>query len=1074
MNDSRALVVRASAGTGKTFRLAHRYLGLLFAGARPEEILATTFTRKAAGEILGRILTRLAEGAQDEGARREMFTHLSPQPEREPSAAECATLLERLLARLHAFQVRTLDSWFVHLARLQSAELGLPPAWSVLDPAEAEAQDEEMTSALIEDLDEVRIRDLVRDLQQQEFGRGVHEGLTQLSRDGLGILRDSSEEAWTAVDAGLSPVAAEVKALEQALARVEAPATRNWPANLAKLRLAAAQRDWAGWLTIGPIKNLRAGKSEFDRKPIPDEVGVVLEEGTRIAVNALLHQRAQRLAAARTLLAEADDRAEAARRRAGAFAFDDFPRWLQTAAIGDEAAAFRLDGRLRHVLLDEFQDTATPQWRALRPLVDAALAQPAAPSQAAAAAGPEASLFCVGDGKQSIYGWRAGEPRLLGAVAESYRARTEPLATSFRSAQPVLDVVNDLFATLPERVAGWHGDKALETAAGRFAEHWEAHRAARPKVPGRFELWVSEDPNGRAVARAEALLEELRAAGRAQAEIAILTRKNADVAEMIEALRARGIAASAEGNVLLTDAPAVNAALAALDLADHPADTAAARLVTASPLAEALGAGSTLHERGMQAERARFAARLRRELLEQGVGAWLARLRALPASAAGGAFGGRDARRFARLVEAGHAWDTKQRARAGAALRPAAFAAHARALRLEDPAAAQVRVMTVHKSKGLEFDAVVLALAGGRSGRGGAFWTERAEPADPISGVAFAGNEATRGADKRLDALERATDAAAWYDELCVLYVGMTRAKQRLEVVVSQATDKVLEAEEDKQEELERGYAFSLPGLLRVAYEVTAANEGAPVRESGAERGNWGPALRGSEAPPSVVAAGQPWPESVRVRAPSPPPILPRWTASHAGKDPAIRMRVLAAEPRDDARPRGIAIHKLFEQVEWLEDFRATDSDLLSALRELDDPPTESQAREWIAEFRAMLQKPHVCEALTRPAGVPREHLTVWRERRFAIRLPEPGRSEPAILRGSFDRVVLVGPPNEPTSATILDFKTGEIPDAGAERLKREHYAHQMEVYRNALAQGFTPRAARIETVLLFVDAPAN
>lgn len=1065
MKDARVLVVRASAGTGKTFRLAHRYLGLLFAGARPEEILATTFTRKAAGEILGRILTRLAESAGDEKARSEMIAHLSPAPERVPDAKDCAALLQTLLARLHAFQVRTLDAWFVHLARLQGAELGLPPAWSVLDQAEAEAQDQETTAALIEDLDEARIRDLMRDLQQQEFGRGVHEALTQLSKDGLGILRDSSAEAWTVVDAGLPPVASELKALEHSLARLQAPATRNWPSNLEKLRAAADRRDWAGWLLLTPIKNLRAGNPNFDKQPIPEGMLPVLEEGTRIATQALLHDRALRLAAARALLDEADVRVEAARRRAGAFAFDDFPRWLQAAALSDEAAAFRLDGRLRHVLLDEFQDTATPQWRALRPLVDAALRQPAAPS------GLASSLFCVGDGKQSIYGWRAGEPRLLGAVAESYRARSEPLATSFRSAQAVLDVVNDLFGTLPARVAGWRDDAALEKAAARFAEHWEPHVAARPQTPGRFELWVAADPNARAVARAEALLAELRAAGRPQAEIAILTRKNADVAAMIEALRARGIAASAEGNVLLTDSMAVNAALAALDLADHPQDTASARLVAASPLAQALEAPENLHERAREPERSRFAARVRRELLAHGIGAWLARLLATPAFAAGGAFAGRDARRFARLVEAGHAWDARTRGRAGHALRPSAFAAHARALKLEDPAAAQVRVMTVHKSKGLEFDAVVLALGGGRGGNGGPFWTERADPAEPLSGVAFTGNDATRGADERLDELEHATDAAGWYDDLCVLYVGMTRAKQRLEVVVSPATDKVLAADEEKRGTLERGYAFSLPGLLRVAYGVAEADEDAPVHVSGAERGEWGPPPRGAEAPPSTLAAGQPWPASTGVRAPAPPPVLPRWTASHAGKDPAVRLRVLASEPREDARPRGIAIHKLFEQVEWLEEFRVPDAELLAVLRELDDPPAEPDARAWIADFRAMLQKPHVRAALTRPVGVPREHLTVWRERRFAITLPEPGRSEPAILRGSFDRVVLVGPPGAPASATILDFKTGAIADADAERVKREAYAGQMSVYLKTLAKISPAPEGRIKTDLLFVDA---
>src|SRR5437016_11508170 len=58
-------LIRASAGSGKTHQLTNRYLALLAAGVEPDAILATTFTRKAAGEILDRVLERLAEAAAD-------------------------------------------------------------------------------------------------------------------------------------------------------------------------------------------------------------------------------------------------------------------------------------------------------------------------------------------------------------------------------------------------------------------------------------------------------------------------------------------------------------------------------------------------------------------------------------------------------------------------------------------------------------------------------------------------------------------------------------------------------------------------------------------------------------------------------------------------------------------------------------------------------------------------------------------------------------------------------------------------------------------------------------------------
>ena len=59
MSSATHILISASAGTGKTFQLSNRYLGLLQRGVMPDQILATTFTRKAAGEILDRVMVRL-------------------------------------------------------------------------------------------------------------------------------------------------------------------------------------------------------------------------------------------------------------------------------------------------------------------------------------------------------------------------------------------------------------------------------------------------------------------------------------------------------------------------------------------------------------------------------------------------------------------------------------------------------------------------------------------------------------------------------------------------------------------------------------------------------------------------------------------------------------------------------------------------------------------------------------------------------------------------------------------------------------------------------------------------------
>ncbi|MEZ6105128.1 MAG: UvrD-helicase domain-containing protein [Pirellulaceae bacterium] len=144
----RATFIRASAGTGKTFQLSNRYLRLLLAGQRPDSILASTFTRKAAGEILERVIQRLARAAASSAEATDLAGHLDAQQVERP---EFARLLRDLLRRLDRCRISTLDSYYGQLARTYCLELGLPPAWSILDEAKiAEFRSEAIRRTLAE------------------------------------------------------------------------------------------------------------------------------------------------------------------------------------------------------------------------------------------------------------------------------------------------------------------------------------------------------------------------------------------------------------------------------------------------------------------------------------------------------------------------------------------------------------------------------------------------------------------------------------------------------------------------------------------------------------------------------------------------------------------------------------------------------------------------------------------------------------------------------------------------------------------------------------------------------------
>ena len=102
------LVIKASAGSGKTFELAMRYLALLARGESEEKILATTFTRKAAGEIKERIISLLSEAALSE----ETAKFIGKQIGLDFTSVDAQKILARILRNLSQLNICTLDSFF--------------------------------------------------------------------------------------------------------------------------------------------------------------------------------------------------------------------------------------------------------------------------------------------------------------------------------------------------------------------------------------------------------------------------------------------------------------------------------------------------------------------------------------------------------------------------------------------------------------------------------------------------------------------------------------------------------------------------------------------------------------------------------------------------------------------------------------------------------------------------------------------------------------------------------------------------------------------------------------------------
>ncbi len=295
----RRLIIRASAGSGKTFQLALRFIRLLAEGRQCDEILATTFTRKAAGEILGRVVTMLAHGAMQTGSQSQLdalMVHAGVD------APTCNALLVRVAQQLHRMRVCTLDSFFAQIARNYSLELGLPPSWRIVD----ELQDEAMRRAAIEQVlreqDADMLIRLMHLITKGNADRGVARLMLETVNDLYQLYLEAEPQAWTAVDP--PPLLSDeqrqaaVELLRQSV-RQEKKSIVTATANALELFEQAA---WDDFLAKGVPAKLAAGETRYNRCDISPQIQALYDPLMRHASGVLLHQLRQQTQATHELL----------------------------------------------------------------------------------------------------------------------------------------------------------------------------------------------------------------------------------------------------------------------------------------------------------------------------------------------------------------------------------------------------------------------------------------------------------------------------------------------------------------------------------------------------------------------------------------------------------------------------------------------------------------------------------------------------------------------------------------------------------------------------------------------------
>ncbi|MGD9599871.1 MAG: UvrD-helicase domain-containing protein [Steroidobacteraceae bacterium] len=820
-----SILLEAPAGSGKTTVLTQRLLALLADVDEPEQVLAITFTRKAAAEMRMRVLGALAGDIDPAHPQAAIMRSLVARVHERSRAR--GWQLEAQASRL---RILTIDAFNFSLAAQRPLAAGAGPV-----PAIADRPDElylrAARRALIDGETEPALRgalDLLFERLDNQWGRfeGLLAGMLARRAHWLPhVLGSSAGDLRARISAALTRIVADQ--LTHNVGALPAP----WLADAARLpgvgALAADVATFESWQALADAMLTKAGTL---RKKVTAQIGAAYRDASNKALLVELLERLAGISAAERLFAATRALPAPDLPPDDATAIDALAQVLTWAArhlqlefaqagrvdhvyiAGAARAALTEDGgasdlairtgvTLRHILVDEFQDTSIAQFGLLATLV-----QDWSP-------GDGRTLFIVGDPMQSIYQFREAEVGLFLRARDfgigPVRLEALRLSRNFRSRPALVGFSNRVFAG----VFPAHDD--MREGAVRFTPSVAA-RIADGDAPCVSLLAIA---NGRAEDEAAAVVERVRAlrAAGGEGRIAVLVLARSHAAPIRAQLAAAGFAVRGVDLVPLAETPIVRDLGSLLRALSHPGDRTAWLSVLRAPWCgltlRSLGVLSRPDDPLLVAEAMQAPERL--ALLDADERSRLDRIRAALAPAvdafgrtAPGAalestwlqLGGADCYDADDLEAAheffaalGDAW-ARGEWRGSAGLEPLLADLYARSAGA-DPAA--IEIMTIHRAKGLEFDHVILPGLARLPRRGEEpllRWLDLPRIAGPsdllLSPIVAQDERSAHRLGGWIKGLERQRERQ---EQLRLLYVAATRARESLHwiaaIAVKDASD---------------------------------------------------------------------------------------------------------------------------------------------------------------------------------------------------------------------------------------------------------------------------------------------
>ncbi|GAA9419495.1 RecB-like helicase [Helicobacter pylori] len=430
------MALKASAGSGKTFALSVRFLALLFKGANPSEILTLTFTKKATAEMKERILDYLKilqkENLEDEKEKEKSQNILKELEEKyrlDPSFVQNSA--QKIYQRFLNAEIRisTIDAFFQSILRKFCWFVGLSANFEVNEDTKAHQQqlNESFLSALNnEQLNELSVF-IAQCLSYDSY----------TSDSVLERLRFLKNKLYLFDPNKKDPVFDEERFLEKLRSLNQQIQNIETASNEAKKAIKCD--DFRGFLNSSLTWLEKKSEYRYFKK-FKDEIPTLESECEEIENDLKRYYEAKESALFKKFpkFIQLYDRATS---KIQALDFDAIKDKVHALLNGYEEMPaeffyFRLDSKIAHILIDEFQDTSLNDYKILAPFIDeikAGIGQ----------AKWHRSVFFVGDVKQSIYGFRGSFSSLFESVSKDFYH--DNLEFNHRSSPLIINYVNTIF-----------------------------------------------------------------------------------------------------------------------------------------------------------------------------------------------------------------------------------------------------------------------------------------------------------------------------------------------------------------------------------------------------------------------------------------------------------------------------------------------------------------------------------------------------------------------------------------------------------------------------------------------------